>query len=108
MPAGSTDEFSVTLSWQLSDTDAHLIDRVTISYQWVSLLESDSRKRQATDMQSSIVTIDDPSVTEHTITDLQPYSNYCFTVTAHYAFDGKTLGAVEALPFCIDTDEASE
>jgi len=104
-PVGSTDEFSVTLSWQLSDTNTQLLDSVTISYRWVSLLESDTRKRQAANEQSSVVTIDDPSVTEHTISDLQPFSNYCFTVATHYAFDGQSLGQVEAQPFCTDTGE---
>ena len=107
-PVGSIDEFSITLSWQLSDEDAHLLDRVTISYQWVSLLEDNSQKRQATSVRSSMVTIDDPSVTQHTITNLQPYSNYCFTVAAHYAFDGQALGVAEAQQFCTDTSEASE
>lgn len=102
-----TDQFSVTLSWELSTVDADLLDRVVLSAKWISLLTYNSGtngKRQITG-NTATVTITDPTTTQYTFTDLQPFSHYCFTVTTQYAFEGQALGEVEAEPFCTNTTE---
>ena len=79
-----------------------------ISAEWTSLLVYDSdknSKRQITG-NTAMTTISDPTVTEYTFSDLQPFSHYCFTVTAQYAFEGQTLGEVTSEPFCTNTSEA--
>ena len=110
MPSGSTDQFSVTLNWELSAVDVDLVDEVVISTEWTSLLVYDSGtngKRQVTSNRATL-TISDPTITQHTFTDLQPFSHYCFTVTALYAFEGQALGEVTAEPFCTNTSEAGK
>ena len=110
MPNGTIDEFSVTLNWELSAVDVDLVDKVMISAEWTSLLVYNSGtngKRQVTSNRAT-VTISDPTITQHTFTNLQPFSHYCFTVTALYAFEGQALGEVTAELFCTNTSEAGK
>ena len=109
-PSGTIDEFSVTLNWELSSENVDLFDSVVISAEWTSLLVYDSdmnSKRQITG-NTATATITDPTVTQYTFSDLQPFSHYCFTVTAQYAFEGQTLGEVASEPFCTNTSEAGK
>ena len=109
-PSGTTDEFSVTLNWELSNENVDLFDNVVIFVEWTSLLVYDggiNSKRQITG-NTATTTISDPTVTHYTYTDLQPFSHYCFTVTAQYAFEGQTLGEVASEPFCTNTSEAGK
>ena len=109
-PSGTIDEFSVTLNWELSNENVDLFDSMIISAEWTSLLAYDgdkNRKRQITG-NTAMTTISDPTVTEYTFSDLQPFSHYCFTVTAQYAFEGQTLGEVTSEPFCTNTSEAGK
>ena len=106
-PSGTVDQFSVTLNWELSNENVDLFDSITISAEWISLLVYDgdaNSKRQVTG-NTATTTINDPTVTEYTFTDLQPFSHYCFTVTAQYAFEGQTLGEAASEPFCTNTSE---
>ena len=106
-PSGTVDQFSVTLNWELSNENVDLFDSITISAKWMSLLVYDgdaNSKRQVTG-NTAMTTISDPTVTEYTFSDLQPFSHYCFTVTAQYAFEGQTLGVVASEPFCTNTSE---
>ena len=111
MPSGMIDQFSVTLSWELSTVDVDLVDRIMIRTQQISLLAYGGRmgsgKRQITG-NTATVTITDPSATQYTFDNLQPFSQYCFTVTAMYAFEGRALGEVAAQPFCTNTSEAGK
>ena len=107
MPTGVIDQFSVTLNWELSAVDGDLVDKVMISTEWISLLVYGSGKRQITGNRVTVI-ITDPATTQHTFTDLQPFSRYCFTVTALYAFEGRALGEVMAEPFCTNTTEAGK
>ena len=111
MPSGTINQFSATLNWELSTVDVDLVDRIMIRTQQISLLTYGSGigsgKRQITG-NTATVTITDPTATQYTFNNLQPFSQYCFTVTAMYAFEGQTLGEVEAQPFCTNTSEAGE
>ena len=107
-PSGTINEFSVTLNWELSNENVDLFDSITISAEWISLLVYDgdkNSKRQITG-NTAMTIISDPTVTEYTFSDLQPFSHYCFTVTTQYAFEGQTLGEVTSEPFCTNTSEA--
>ena len=107
---GTINKFSVTLNWELSDENVDLFDSILISAEWTNLLayaDDTNSKRQVTG-NTATVTISDPTVTEYTFTDLQPFSHYCFTVTAQYAFEGQTLGEVTSEPFCTNTSEAGK
>ena len=107
---GAIDQFSVTLNWELSAVDGDLVDKVMISTEWISLLvygSGTNGKRQITGNRAT-VTITDLTTTQHTFTDLQPFSHYCFTVTALYAFEGEVLGEVATEPFCTNTTEAGK
>ena len=110
IPTGTIDQFSVTLNWELSAVDSDLVDKVMISTEWTSLLvysSGSNSKRQITG-NTATVTITDPTITQQTLTNLQPFSHYCFTVTALYAFEGQALGEVAAEPFCTNTSEAGK
>ena len=101
---------SVTLNWEVSPVNADLLVSMVMTSEWVSLLvygSFTSGKRQITG-NTATATVTDPTVTQYTFTDLQPFSHYCFTVTAQYAFEGQTLGEVASEPFCTNTSEAGK
>ena len=109
MPSGMIDQFSVTLSWELSAVDVDLVNTIMIRAQQISLLVFGSgRGRRQIAGNTSTVTITDPNATQYTFNDLQPFSQYCFTITALYAFEGQELGEVAAQPFCTNTSEAGK
>ena len=113
MPTGiMNSQFSITLNWQISDENVDLLDEIRVSAEWISLLEYGSRsgtngKRQITS-NTVTVTFTDPTTTQHTFTELQPFSHYCFTITALYVFEGQTLGETATEPFCTNTSEAGK
>lgn len=112
-PSGIKDQFSITLSWELSARHGDLLDSIIISTEWISLLVYDSNttstgKRQITTTNMATVTIADPTTTQYTFTDLQPFSHYCFTITALYSYEGQALGEAVAEPFCTNTSEAGK
>ena len=111
MSNGTFDQFSATLNWELSAVDVDLVDRIMIHAQQISLLVYGSgmgRGRRQIAGNTSTVTITDPNATQYTFNDLQPFSQYCFTITALYAFEGQELGEVAAQPFCTNTSEAGK
>ena len=107
---GSIDQFSVTLNWELSDENLDLFDIMIIFVEWNRLLvyDSDMNSKWQITGNTATATITYPTVTQYTFTDLQPFSHYCFTVTAKYAFEGQTLGEVASEPFCTNTSEAGK
>ena len=109
---GTINQFSrsVTLNWEVSPVNADLLDSMVMNSEWISLLvygSFTSGKRQITG-NTAMTFISDPTVTEYTFSDLQPFSHYCFTVTAQYAFEGQTLGEATSERFCTNTSEAGK
>ena len=105
---GTVDGFSVTLNWELSDIYGDLLDSVIIVTERISLLEYGGRSKRQVTGNTDTVTITNLTTTQYTFTELQPFSHYCFTVSAQYAFEGQALGEVAAEPFCTNTSEAGK